>query len=113
MKQIATGKWTTSRRDCSSPRPTAPSPATRGERESTRRKGDQGCDAPDGSDRVTRGATVYTAIAKRRTGNKLVHFHRKCPTCVSRPMPEKVEERYPEMESVYTELWRGRNAAWE
>ena len=35
-----------------SPRPTAPSPAIQDEREPTRRKGDQGCGTPDGSERV-------------------------------------------------------------
>jgi hypothetical protein len=28
-------------------------------------------------------------------------------------MPEMLEERYPETERVYEELWRGWNAAWE
>jgi hypothetical protein len=27
-------------------------------------------------------------------------------------MPEKVKEKYPEMEKSYEELWRGWNAAW-
>jgi len=28
-------------------------------------------------------------------------------------MPEKLEEKYPETERVYEELWRGWNDAWE